>query len=349
MTQVITRYFESPEQAEKAKYELVQINRLSYRIVDTFDQADDVAEALTSQHVDVATAQAYRDRLANGGVVMLVRAGFKPLRVAQIARDVMAKFGAADLAPLIEEVYVKERPKRALSILDGHPHIMKLRRQPGTTNDHMADWPIPLISRRATPLNNLLPHSMRLTDFVVPLIDRRKPFTASIFPRHARMANFPIPLISHRKPFTGSIVPRHARMANFPLPLISRRKPRNRSWIPRHGRMATVPFPLLINGKTGTNALIPGAPRMANFPISLLSKRKPYTGSVFGRHARMANFPIGLISRRKPFTGSAIPRHGHMANFILPLIIRRTDAAAKSGGNGYSFSKMLRLPTLVRR
>lgn len=349
MTQVITRYFESADKAREAKYELVQINRLSNRIVDIYDGTDGLVEALTSGHVPEATARAYHDRMTNAGAVMLVRAGYKPLRVAQITRDVTAKFGAVDLGPLVEEVYVKDKPKLGVSILEDHPHILKVRREPGSTNYHMADWPIPLISRRAPAGNSLAPHGLRLTAFAVPLIDRRKPFTGSIIAPHARMADFPIPLISRRKPFTGSIIPRHARMAGFPLPLISRRKPRNRSLIPRHGRMANIPFPLLINGKTGTNALIPGAPRMANFPIPLLSGRKPYTGSIFGRHARMASFPIGLVSRRKPFTGSLIPRHGHMANIILPLIIRRDDTAAKTGGSGFSFSKMFGLPTLIRK
>lgn len=349
MTQVITRYFDSADQAREAKYELVQINRLSNRILDIFDNANGLAEKLMAAKVAEPTARAYQERMSNGGVVMLVRAGYKPLRVAQITRDVTARHGAADMGGLKEETYVKDDPRLGVSILEDHPHIFKTHREPGTTNYHMADWPIPLISRRKPGANSLSPPNFHLTAFAVPLIDKRKPFDASIFPRHARMANFPLPLISQRKPFTGSIFPRHARMANFPLPLISRRKPKNRSLIPRHGRMANVPFPLLINGETGTNALIPGGPRMANFPISLLSKRKPYTGSIVGRHARMASFPIGLTSKRKPFTGSMIPRHGRMANVFLPLIISRTDTASKGGGQGFSFSKMLGLKTLSKR
>lgn len=349
MTQVITRYFDSSEQALEAKYELVQINRLSNRILETYDIAEGLADKLVANHVQTETALAYQNRMAKGGTVMLVRAGFKPLRVAQITRDITAKYGAADLGPLIEEVYVKDKVELGSSILRDHPHMLRVPRAPGETNFHMADWPIPLISRRKPAGNSLSPRGFHITAFAMPLLDGRKPFTGSIFPPHARMANFPIPLLSNRKPFTGSIFGRHARMAAFPIPLISRRKPFNRSLIPRHGRMATVPIPLLINDKTGTHALMPGAPRMANFPIPLLSDRKPFTGSIIGRHARMARFPFGLISRRQPFTGSAIPRHGRMANFILPLITRRSDVASKGGGNGFSFSKMLRLPTLTSR
>lgn len=347
MTQVITRYFDSVDQAREAKYELVQIHRLSHRIIEVYDSAEGLVDTLVAQHVSAATARAYQGRMANGGVVMLVRAGYRPLRVAQITRDVTARQGAADLGSLQEEVKVKNPPQLGLSVLEHHPHIFKGQRDPTIPNFHMADWPIPLINRRKPGANSLSPPNFHLTDFAVPLIDRRKPFTGSIFSPHARMADLILPLISRRKPFTDSIIPRHARMAAFPLPLISHRKPADRFLIPRHGRMATVPFPLLINGKTGTNALMPGGPRMANFPISLLSKRKPFTGSIFSRHARMARFPFGLISKRKPFTGSLIARHGHMANVILPLIIRSEGAATK--GSGFSFSKMLGLPTLARK
>lgn len=349
MTQIITRYFESAQQAHETRSELVRMNRLSPRIVDVYEQADGLFEALVGQSVRDDTARTYQTRMASGGAVVLVRAGYKPLGVAKTTREITAAMGAVDLGKVVEEVYVKDAPKLGISILEGHPHILKVNKEPGTTNFHMADWPIPLISRRKPAVNSLTKSKFHLTEMAFPLIDRRKPFTASIFAPHARMANFPIPLISRRKPFTGSIFPRHSRMAKFPIRLISRRKPFTGSIIPRHGRMATVPFPLLINGKTGANALVPGAPRMANFPISLLSKRKPFTGSIFSRHARMASFPIGLISQRKPFTGSIIPRHGRMANLILPLTIRREDMVSQDGKDGFSFSKWLGMPTLMRK
>lgn len=349
MTQVITRYFDSAKKAQDAKYELIKIHRLSHRILKTFDEREGLRNALASENVEPETIQTYEQQMANGGVVMLVRAGFKPLGVAQITRNVTAKAGAAKFDGLTEEIYVKESLRRRLSILQGHPHILTHEKDPDRTNFHMADWPIPLINRRKPARNSLTGRNFHFTKFFLPLTDRRKPYTGSIVAPHARMADFPLPLISTRKPFTGSIIPRHARMANFPIRLISRRKPFNRSLIPRHGRMASVPIPLLINDKTGTNALMPGAPRMANFPIPLLSQRKPFTGSIIPRHARMASFPIRLISRRKPFTGTIVPRHGRMANFILPLIIRRENTASEKGGEGFSFSKLLGIPTLTQR
>lgn len=349
MTIVITRYFDSAENASKARYELVNRRQLSARIVHLYDTADDLASILTEANVAAKTAQAYQDRVASGGAVLVVLAGYKPLGVAKIARQVMAGTGGAALKGFVEEVSVKDAPQPMLSVLSGQPLMLSRVKDPYATNVHMADWPLPLISRRQPPRPTVIQPHASMTKWFFPLTMRREPFRASIFAPHARMANFPLPLISKRKPFTGSIFGRHARMARFPIPLISRRKPFTGSIIGRHTRMANWPFPHLINGKTGTNALMPGGPRMAAFPISLLSKRKPSNKSIFPRHARMANFPISLISRRKPYTGSAFPRHARMADVILPLVIKQTDKEQMYGSKSFSLSRMLGMPTLIRR
>ncbi|MDU8945560.1 PucR family transcriptional regulator [Ovoidimarina sediminis] len=350
MTVVITRYFDSAAQARSVKHELVHWRRFSLKILDLFESPRGLAAALQADHVEPETIRAYEERLANGGAVLLVRAGYKPLGVAQITRDVAAEMGAADMGDLVEEVYVKDEVRTAtLSLLEDHPLLLSRPRDHKKTAYYMADWPIALISRRKPLQGSVMTSHPHFTKEFFPLLDERKPYTGSIIKPHAHMANFPIPLISRRKPSTASIIPRHAHMANFPIPLISRRRPSGRSIFPRHQRMATVPFPLLINEETGKNALIPGQPHMANFPIPLISKRKPSTASIFPRHAHMANFPIPLISRRKPSTASIIPRHGHMAEFPWPLVIRRSNTAAPDGGSGFSFSKMLGMRTITRK
>jgi hypothetical protein len=347
MTKVITRYFESAAQAQEVKKSLLA-DRLPEGILRVFTDATGLADALTAQNVDAATAGIYQQRVAAGGAVVMVKAGYKPLGVARIARDTMAAMGAMDLGDQTEEVSVKDKPAHMSSILDDHPLMLSGRKDLSRTNYYMADWPIPLISRRVPNPEMLIPRHGRMAAFPIPLISKRKPSDSFAFPRHARMANFPIPLISKRKPSDKFAFPRHARMANFPIPLLSRRKPFTGSVIARHARMANWPFPHLINGKTGTNALMPGGPRMANFPISLLSKRTPSDKFAFPRHARMANFPISLLSRRKPFTGSIFPRHARMADAILPLVVRRSTATPRSD-QGFSLSRMLGLPTLLRR
>ncbi|WP_298921605.1 PucR family transcriptional regulator [uncultured Roseobacter sp.] len=348
MTQVITRYFESARKAQLVKQAL-QFERFPKNDLVVFTDATGLSDVLAAEHVEAKTAKAYEKRLESGGAVLLAKATYKPLGAARKTRELTAEMGAVDMGQLIEEVYVKDKPQAAATILKDHPHILTRDKDLAPTGYYMADWPIPLISRRKPSEAFLFPRHARMANFPIPLISRRKPSDRFAFPRHARMAKFPIPLISRRKPWSEFAFPRHARMAKFPIPLISRRKPFSGTIIGRHTRMANWPFPHLINGKTGTNALVPGGARMANFPISLISNRKPADKFAFPRHARMAGFPIPLISGRKPFTGSIFSRHARMADAILPLIIKHAEAKDAEGGAGFSLSRLFGLPTLRKR
>ncbi|WP_227268829.1 PucR family transcriptional regulator [Roseobacter weihaiensis] len=347
MTTVITRYFSDAARARAAEREL-RFARLPKKVIRVYTDADGLVGALTTAHVEPATAEAYEHRVANGGAVVLVVAGYKPLGVAQTTREIMAKMGAVSLGNLPEEVFVPNPPVKKSSILSDHPRFLTRDRDPSNTNFHMADWPIPLISRRKPYADMLFEPHARMANWPFRLITRHKPRDEFIFPRHARMANILLPLTIRRKPSDNFAFPRHARMANWPLPLISRRKPYAGSLIGRHPRMASWPFPHLINGKTGTNAVIPDGPRMAAFPIPLLSARKPIDKFAFPRHARMADLILPLLSRRKPFMGSVFPRHARMANFPLPLLTKRSAKSSERGA-GFMLSKLFKIPTVIRR
>lgn len=354
MTQVITRYFDDAAQARATRHELVNREGLSSRIVNIYDKADGLAAALGT-HVAADTSKTYAKRLAKGGAVIKVEAGFKPLNVARITRDVMAKMGASEITGLVEEVTVKDAVKwpALKSVLTDHPLMMGANGQSEKTDFHMANWPIPLISRRKPFSDSMIGRHTRMAAFPVPLIFNYTPFTGSVIGRHQRMADRGLPLISKREPNTRSIFGRHARMANFPLPLISRRKPFTGSLIGRHAHMASWPFPHLMNGKS-VSGLMEGGPHMLPMSKGLLSKRKPNTRSIFGRHARMANFPIPLISGRKPFTGSIIGRHARMADKFLPLVIKggdevSSDGASNDGARSFSFSRYLGCRTVIDR
>ena len=346
---VITRFFDKADAARKARKELLYIKGVSQRIVHLYEGGNDVEARLNAARLAPPTSKAYAERLAKGGAVLLVEAGYKPLSIAQTTRDVCAQMGGERIDGLVEEVEIKDKVRRGMNVLRDHPLFMSRPRDPDATNFYMANWPIPLINRKKPFTAALFEPHAHMANWPIPLTNRRKPNTNSIFSRHARMANFPIPLISKRTPADRFAFPRHKRMADFPIPLTNRRKPFTGSIFPRHQRMATVPFPLLINGKTGTNALVSGAPRMANFPIGLLSKREPYTGSAIGKHARMANFPISLISKRKPFTGSIFSRHARMAEFILPLVVKKSATESGDKRNAFSISGLLGLPMVTRR
>lgn len=363
MTQVITRYFETEEKTRSVRKTL-ELEGFPRKALRVFTDPKSVVDALTAEHVDPATAKAYADRLKSGGAVLLAKATFKPLGAAKLTRQVTADMGAVDMGDLSQEVYVKDKPGQTDSVLTDHPLFLSRKKgAPRRKGNYMADWPIPLISRRKPADEFGFPRHARMANWPIGLLLSgskrygRFPFDLLI-PGQKYMAKFPFGhLVSHsrrygRFPFGllvpgqkymakfpfGHIVPGHKYMAKFPFGHL----------VPGHRRMANWPFPLLIDGETGTNSLVPNGARMANFPIPLKSDRKPSDKFAFPRHARMASFPISLTSKRKPFTGSAIPRHGRMADAILPLVIKHAESKATAEGTGFSFSKFLNIPTLTR-
>ena len=224
MAIVITRYFETAETAARAKRNLIArgFPPNDLRIID---DADAVSDTLAAASVSKTSAGAYKKKLAAGGAVLLAKATFYPLCAAQLVRDQTAELGAADMGKTVEEVEVAEPKGRPLPILVNHPRLMTRMRDPENPSYHMANWPIPLISRRVPKDDFAFPRHARMANWPIPLISKRKPGDAFAFPRHARMASFPIPLISKRKPADRFAFPRHARMADRILPLSSRRTP----------------------------------------------------------------------------------------------------------------------------
>src|SRR6056297_1046275 len=186
MTKIISRLYGSASQARRVRRELIEMQRFSPRIVDLFDKTDGLVDALTAADVEAATAQEYEEHVKKGGAVIVVKAGYRPLGVAQITRDVAKEMGAVDMGDLVEEVYVKDAPERfANSILLDHPKLLTRNRAPGSTTYHMANWPIPLISRRKPaiettimqntymadkPIGHLVPHEKRYGRFPFGLL-----------------------------------------------------------------------------------------------------------------------------------------------------------------------------------
>lgn len=369
MTKIISRLYGSASQARRVRRELIEMQKFSPRIIDLFDKADGLVDALAEADVETATAKEYEKHVKKGGAVVVVRAGYRPLGVAQTTRDVAAEMGAVDMGDLVEEVYVKDAPERfSNSLLLDHPKLLTRNRAPGSTTYHMANWPIPLISRRKPanettimrdtymadkPIGHLVPHEKRYGRFPFDLLVPGQKFMAKfpfghIVPGHKFMAKFPfahiVPGHKHMAGFPfGHIVPGHKFMAKFPFGHL----------VPGGARMANWPFPLLINGQPGTNSLVPGQKYMARFPFDhLIPGHKHQAGFPFGHivpgHKHQANFPIPLISKRKPADPYAFPRHAHMANFILPLITK-SSTAAPDGDKRWSFSRWLGLPTLKER
>ena len=346
MTKVISRFFDSADQARAAKHELVYRQRLSLRIVDLFDHPKGLGKKLRALAVDKDTAKAYKSRMEDaGGAVLVVRAGYKPLGVAKKTREVTAAMGAANIAGVAEEVYIKDETAPALSLLPGQPLMLTRLPDPDNDNHHMANWPIPLISRRKPWTGSVFPPHARMArgsglllpgdvrygkfpfDFLVPGHKYMAKFPFDhLVPGHKYMAKFPFAHIvpGHKYmakfPF-AHIVPGHKFMAKFPFGHL----------VPGHARMANWPFPLLINGKRHTNSLVPGHKYQAKFPFAHLVPGHKYMAKfpfahIVPGHRYMAKFPFAHIVPGHRFMAKfpfahLVPGHRHMAKFPFDHIV----------------------------
>jgi len=332
MTKIITRCYETGEKARIVRHELIEMQKFSPRIIGLYDSADGLVEKLTDAHVQEATAKAYENVVKTGGAVVLVRAGYRPLGVAQTTRDIAEDMGALDMGDVVEEVYIKDEPERfSNSILLDHPKFLTRDRVPGSTTYHMANWPIPLISRRKPltesiikphaymanwPIGHLVPHDVRYGrfpfDFLIPGHKFQAGFPIGhLVPHNVRYGRFPFGLLIPGNKFManwpiGHLIPGHKFMAKFPFGHL----------VPNGMRMANWPFPLLINGKTGTNSLVPGQKYMAKFPFDHLVPH----------NVRYGRFPFGLLVPGNKFMAKfpfahIVPGHKFMAKFPFAHIV----------------------------
>ncbi|MEM8580323.1 MAG: PucR family transcriptional regulator [Pseudomonadota bacterium] len=346
MTQVITRYFDSADKALAVRFELVERRRFPLKILRYYDAADGLAETLVKADVAKATAKEYEKRVAKGGAVLMVRAGYRPLAVAKTTREVMSEMGAAELGKFSEEEFVPydENPKS--SVLQHHPHMLFRNRDPSDTDFRMADWPIPLISRRKpTTVSVIEPHG-RMASWPIGLLVPgrirygRFPFD-HLIPGHKHQAGKPIAhLLPGSKrygafPF-GLLVPGGKRYGAFPFGLLVPGQKYQAKFpfghlVPGGMRMANWPFPLLMNGKQGTNSLVPGQKYQAKFPFDHLVPGHKYMANIpighrVSHNRRYGRFPFGLLVPGQKFMakfpfGHIVPGHKHYAKFPFDHIV----------------------------
>ena len=313
----ITRFFDDPAEANAASRELVQDKKLPRDIVRAFKSADGMVTALTNAGVDPGTAGAYDQRMAQGGAVLLVVADYTPLGVARITRETLAGYNTADMGSHPEEAAAKYARAATLSVLPNSPRMLTRLRDPSDTTYHMANWPIPLITKgrgpRPTPLVSSddhmaswpiglsLPRNIRFGKFPFGLL----------VPGHKFMAKFPF----------AHLIPGHKFQAKFPFGHL----------VPGHRRMANWPFPLLINDTSHSNSLIPGHKYQAKFPFAHLIPGHKYQakfpfGHIVPRHRFMAKFPFAHIvpghrfMAKFPF-GHIVPGHKFQAKFPFAHIV----------------------------
>ncbi|MEO9793984.1 MAG: hypothetical protein ABJ263_02510 [Tateyamaria sp.] len=341
MAKVITRYFDDLDELKSVTTELVKDKKLPRHIVRAYDDADGLVEALTAKGVVPGTAQAYQERMAKGGAVLMVLADYTPLGVARITRETLAESGAAALDGFPEEAVIPFKPGATSSVLSGGPLMLSRRLDQESSNYFMADRPVPHLTEKmptpdpvipphgrmaSWPIGLLLQGSIRFGRFPFDLLVPGHKFMAKfpfghIIPGHKFMAKFPFAHIVPGHKFMakfpfGHIVPGHKFQANFPIGHL----------VPGHRRMANWPFPLLMNGKRPSVPMPGGSSKFwAKKPIDHLvpghkfQAKFPFAHIVPG-HKFMAKFPFGHIVPGHKFMAKfpfahIVPGHKYMAKF----------------------------------
>ncbi|MCU0854285.1 MAG: hypothetical protein MUF63_05100 [Rhodobacteraceae bacterium] len=214
MTTVITRLY-ADEEAARAIVRRLSWEGLPARALQVISSGgrsrETIAEKMQSAGVHVTAVPAYSERVAGGNALLVVRATYKPLGAAQIARDATARSKAIEVRGVIDDYYFADPPDNAPSVLKDHPRFLSLDLEPGEYKGGpiSAELGIPLLTRghRNRPL-----HVFKGGKFVsrafwpMPLLSRKRKANSAIHGgRYMSKLFWPMPLIT-KKERTGSVI-----------------------------------------------------------------------------------------------------------------------------------------------
>lgn len=214
MTTVITRLY-ADEEAARAIARRLGWEGLPARALQVISgdgmARDAIAGKMRTAGVHETAVSAYSERVAGGNALLVVRATYKPLGAAQIARDVTARTKTIDVAGVVDDHYFADPPDKAPSVLKDHPRFLSLDLDPGEYKGGpiSAELGIPLLTRghRNRPLHVYKggKHVSRMF-WPMPLISRKKKANSAIHGgRYMSKLFWPMPLIS-RKVRTRSVI-----------------------------------------------------------------------------------------------------------------------------------------------
>lgn len=228
MTTVITRLYanESTARGVEDRLRWEGFPRSAIQVISAApDQARDaLAAKIIRARVAESTAPAYADKLGEGMALLVVRATYKPLGAVRIAKEVLERSNAIDAGIQPDEIYVKDGPDHAPSVLKDHPHFLTL--------------PV---------LEDDIPRGPISAQFGFRLLSKR-PRRLKVMRSGRRMSRmfWPMPLVTkNRKARSAMSGTRRMSRAFWPGPLITS-KPRRRSVIRGGGH----PFSRLMGWRT---------------------------------------------------------------------------------------------------
>lgn len=209
MTTVITRLYADQNAAEavarRLRFEGFPGNAVQVISAGGMDR-DALVDKMSRAMVPGEAAAGYAGKVEGGNSLLVIRATYRPLGAAQIARDTVARSPALDSGVTPEESWVKDGPDHAPSVLKDHPRLMTLPIEP-------EDYRPGLISEQLG----------------IPLLSRPKARTSAIRGgRHVSKAFWPMPLVTrNRKANSAMHGTRHMSKAFWPMPLLSKTPRRN--------------------------------------------------------------------------------------------------------------------------
>ena len=224
MTTIITRVFPDIATARKA------VSRLEFRGLPKRDReiitAGEEAEAqMRRAKVHESAIGPYSQMLEAGNVLLVIHASYRPLGVARLAREVLAKHDTVDPGDAVQEHRIPWEPDHAPSILKDHPQFFSVEGiMPAGRISEM--FGIPMLRKRREK-RSIISGGRRMSRafWPMPLLkDRRSSNSAISGGRHMSRAFWPMPLVTsgqRRK----SVNPGggHPFSRTFGMKLISRR------------------------------------------------------------------------------------------------------------------------------
>lgn len=224
MTTIITRVFTDISSARKTVSRL-EFRGLPKRHSKIITAGEDAEAQMRRAAVHESAIGPYTDLLNAGNVVLAVRATYRPLGVAAMTREVMAKHDTVDVGDVVEEHRLPWEPDRAPSILKDHPRFFDVDgiEPPGRISELFG---LPMLKEHRSK-RSVISGGRRVSRafWPMPLLKRDRTANSAISGgRHMSRMFWPMALISSGRR-RKSVIPGGGQPFSrlFGLPLISDR------------------------------------------------------------------------------------------------------------------------------
>jgi len=131
MTTIITRLYANERSANAVADRLSSegLPKSALKVVTGTDR-DKIQHRLMQAQVHRDAAPVYAESVAGGTALLIVRATHKPLGAARIVREVTGSSKTIDVGVTQDDIYVRDLPDHAPSVLKEHPRFLTLPSEP---------------------------------------------------------------------------------------------------------------------------------------------------------------------------------------------------------------------------